>query len=288
MTGSAEFFEFSDVARMAVFIVALAVLAIAEIAVPRQRNEIPRLIRWTNNFGIVIVDALLVRIAFPVAASSLAFIAQREGWGVFNILEPPFWIAFLASLLFLDFAIYLQHVVFHAVPALWRFHRMHHADLEFDVSTGLRFHPGEILISFAFKLGVVLAIGPPAAAVLVFEIVLNATSMFNHSNIRISPRADKLLRWMLVTPDMHRIHHSVDSSDNNSNFGFNLPWWDRLLGTYRKEPKVGYGNMTIGLYEFRSRRELWLDRMLAQPFRNELDSSVSDNKSSHEPKLPEN
>ena len=276
MTGAAEVSDYYDAARIGVFMGVLAILAIAELVIPKQRSEIPRLIRWTNNFGVVVVDALLIRIVFPVAAVGLALSAQEEGWGILNILAIPFWIAFLASLLVLDFAIYLQHVVFHAVPALWRFHRMHHADLEFDVSTGLRFHPGEILLSFAFKLALVLAIGPPAAAVLVFEIVLNATSMFNHSNIRISPRVDRILRWMLVTPDMHRIHHSVDPTENNTNFGFNLPWWDRLLGTYLANPKAGYDAMTIGLDEFRSRRDLWLDRMLAQPFRNERKTAQSE------------
>ncbi|MDE0112285.1 MAG: sterol desaturase family protein [Albidovulum sp.] len=288
MADAAEIFENGDLARIAVFVGALAILAIAEVIVPKQRHEIPRLIRWTNNFGVVIVDALLVRIVFPVAATGLAVVAHEEGWGLLNIMAAPGWLAFLASFLFFDFVIYIQHVVLHAVPALWRLHRMHHADLEFDVSTGLRFHPGEILLSFALKLAVVLAIGPPAAAVLVFEIVLNATSMFNHSNIRIPPRADRLLRWILVTPDMHRIHHSVYPTDNNSNFGFNLPWWDRLLGTYRSKPKDGYRNMTIGLDEFRTRRDLWLDRMLTQPFRNdpEEDASVSEITSS-KPEKPE-
>ena len=272
MAEPAEISSYSDAARFGAFFGMLAILAIAEIIVPRHRNEIPRLIRWTNNFGVVIIDALLVRLAFPFAAAGLAIMAQDGGWGLFNIWAAPFWIAFLASFLILDFAIYIQHVVFHAVPGLWRLHRMHHADLEFDVSTGLRFHPGEILISFAFKLAIVLALGPPAAAVLLFEIALNATSMFNHSNIRIPARIDRVLRWLVVTPDMHRIHHSVDSAENNANFGFNLPWWDRLLGTYLAKPKGGYRKMKIGLNEFRTRRDLWLDRMLIQPFRSDSEA----------------
>ncbi|MDN3721932.1 sterol desaturase family protein [Roseibium salinum] len=168
-------------------------------------------------------------------------------------------------MLALDLAIYLQHVMFHAVPALWRLHRMHHADLEFDVTTGLRFHPVEILLSMGIKLGVVMALGPPAVAVLVFEVLLNGTSMFNHSNVRIPAAIDRVLRLFVVTPDMHRVHHSIHPNETNSNFGFNLPWWDRLLGTYRPQPREGHETMTIGIEEFRTRRDLWLDRMLVQP-----------------------
>jgi sterol desaturase/sphingolipid hydroxylase (fatty acid hydroxylase superfamily) len=167
----------------------------------------------------------------------------------------------------LDLAIYLQHVMFHAIPALWRLHRMHHADLEFDVSTGLRFHPLEILLSMGIKLAVVAALGPPAVAVLVFEVLLNVTSMFNHSNIALPPRVDRILRLIVVTPDMHRVHHSIHPDETNSNFGFNLPWWDRLLGTYRPQPRDGHESMTIGVEQFRTRGDLRLDRMLIQPFR---------------------
>ncbi|MEZ5394151.1 MAG: sterol desaturase family protein [Bryobacterales bacterium] len=166
-----------------------------------------------------------------------------------------------------DLAIYFQHVMFHAVPLLWRLHRMHHADLEFDVTTGLRFHPIEILISMGIKLALVAALGPPALAVLTFEIILNATSMFNHGNVRIPARVDRVLRWLLVTPDMHRVHHSVLPNETNSNFGFNLPWWDRLLGTYCAQPRYGHERMTIGIDQYRKRSDLRLDRMLLQPFR---------------------
>lgn len=177
----------------------------------------------------------------------------------------PAWVVFVVSVLALDLAIYLQHIMFHAVPALWRLHRMHHADLEFDVTTGLRFHPVEILLSMGIKLAVVAALGPPAVAVLVFEVLLNATAMFNHSNIRIPPAIDRVLRLIVVTPDMHRVHHSIHPRETNSNFGFNLPWWDRLLGTYRPQPREGHEKMTIGIEQFRTRRDLWLDRMLIQP-----------------------
>jgi sterol desaturase/sphingolipid hydroxylase (fatty acid hydroxylase superfamily) len=169
----------------------------------------------------------------------------------------------------LDLAIYLQHVLFHAVPTLWRLHRMHHADLEIDVSTGLRFHPIEILLSMVVKLALVIALGAPALSVLIFEVLLNATSMFNHSNIYIPESVDCIIRWFIVTPDMHRVHHSIQARETNSNFGFNLPWWDRLFGTYRAQPAAGHEGMTIGIEQFRDPRELRLDRMLLQPFRGD-------------------
>ena len=253
--------------RMGFFLGILLAMAIWEVAAPRRRREIPRLLRWSSNLGIVVIDTLLVRLTFPIVAVGLALLAQERGWGLFNILDVPVWVAFIVSVLALDLAIYLQHVMFHAVPALWRLHRMHHADLEFDVTTGLRFHPVEILLSMGIKLAVVAALGPPAVAVLVFEVLLNATAMFNHSNIRIPPAADRLLRLIVVTPDMHRVHHSIHPSETNSNFGFNMPWWDRLLGTYRAQPREGHEAMTIGIEQFRTRRDLWLDRMLIQPLR---------------------
>ncbi|MDP1569491.1 MAG: sterol desaturase family protein [Vicinamibacterales bacterium] len=253
--------------RLGFFLVVLLVMAIWEVAAPRRRREIPRLIRWSNNLGIVAVDALLLRLTFPVLAVGLAVTAGAHGWGLFNVFAVPFPLAVVLSFVALDLAIYLQHVMFHAVPALWRLHRMHHADLEFDVSTGLRFHPLEILLSMGLKLAVVAALGPPAIAVLVFEVLLNATAMFNHSNVRIPAGLDRLLRLVVVTPDMHRVHHSIYPSETNSNFGFNLPWWDRLLGTYRPQPRDGHAAMTIGIEQFRTPRDLWLDRMLIQPLR---------------------
>ena len=245
----------------------LAVMAAWEVAAPRRRQEIPRLLRWTNNLGVVVVDTLFVRLTFPLLAVGMALLADERGWGLLNIFAVPRWLAFLVSLLLLDLAIYLQHVMFHAVPALWRLHRMHHADLEFDVTTGLRFHPIEILLSMALKLTIVAALGPPAVAVLVFEVLLNGTSLFNHSNIRIPLELDRILRLIVVTPDMHRVHHSVHPQETNSNFGFNLPWWDRLLGTYHAQPWEGHEGMTIGIEQFRTPRDLWLDRMLVQPLR---------------------
>lgn len=253
--------------RLAVFAAVLAAMMAWEIAAPRRRAEIPRVLRWSNNLALVVIDTAILRISFPILAVALAGMAESRGWGLLNMLGVPFWPAFLASILILDLAIYLQHVVFHAVPGLWRLHRMHHADLEFDATTGLRFHPFEIVISMGVKLGIVVVLGPPAVAVLAFEVLLNAASLFNHANIALPQRIDRWLRLVLVTPDMHRVHHSADPRETDSNFGFSLSWWDRLLGTYRAQPARGHDDMEIGIEDFRTRRDLWLDRMLLQPFR---------------------
>ena len=245
----------------------LATMAVWELAAPRRRQEIPRLLRWSNNIGMTVIDTLLVRLTFPLLAVGMASYAVVRGWGLFNIFQVPSWIAFLVSFLLFDLAIYLQHLMFHAVPLLWRLHRVHHSDLEFDVTTGLRFHPLEILISMGLKFALVVVLGPPAIAVLFFEVVLNGTAMFNHSNIRLPFAVDRLLRLLVVTPDMHRVHHSVLSNETNSNYGFNLPWWDRALGTYVAQPQDGHDQMTIGIVQFRNSRDLWLDRMLVQPLR---------------------
>ncbi len=259
--------SFEPALRLIVFLGVLAAMAIWEVAAPRRRREIPRLLRWSNNLAVVVIDTILVRLMFPIVAVGLALMAEEQGWGLLNVFDLPIGIAFIVSLLALDLAIYLQHVMFHAVPALWRLHRMHHADLEFDVTTGLRFHPVEILMSMGIKLAVVAALGPPAVAVLVFEVILNASAMFNHSNIDIPRPIDRFLRLFVVTPDMHRVHHSIIPVETNSNFGFNLPWWDWLLGTYRAQPAKGHEGMEIGIEQFRTRRDLWLDRMLIQPVR---------------------
>ncbi len=253
--------------RLAVFLGVLAAMALWEIAAPRRRREIPRVIRWTNNMALVVVDTAILRLTFPILAVGLAAMAEESGWGLFNNFDAPIWVSIVVSMLLLDLAIYLQHVMFHAVPGLWRLHRMHHADLDFDVTTGLRFHPVEILISMGIKLAAVAALGPPAVAVLLFEVLLNATALFNHANINLPHPIDRVLRLIVVTPDMHRVHHSVDPIETNSNFGFNLPWWDRLLGTYRAQPAKGHHGMDIGIEQFRTRRDLWLDRMLVQPVR---------------------
>jgi len=264
--------------RLAVFLGVLAAMALWEIAAPRRRREIPRVIRWTNNLALVVVDTAILRLTFPILAVGLAVMAQERGWGVFNNVDVPVWVAIIVSMLLLDLAIYLQHVMFHAVPGLWRIHRMHHADLDFDVTTGLRFHPIEILLSMGIKLALVAVIGPPAVAVLLFEIILNATALFNHANINLPRPIDRVLRLIVVTPDMHRVHHSVDPVETNSNFGFNLPWWDHLLGTYRAQPAKGHHDMDIGIEQFRTRRDLWLDKMLIQPVRGPASGHALDDK----------
>jgi sterol desaturase/sphingolipid hydroxylase (fatty acid hydroxylase superfamily) len=255
--------------RLGAFVGVFVAMAVWEFLGPRRKLAIRRRWRWPNNLGVIVVDTLLVRLVFPTTAVGLALVAESRGWGLFNALSLPAWVGFVASLVLLDLAIYLQHVLFHAVPALWRLHRMHHADLEFDVTTGLRFHPIEILLSMLIKFTVVAAIGAPALAVLLFEVLLNATSMFNHGNVRMPAGIDRVVRWIVVTPDMHRVHHSILSRETNSNFGFNLPWWDRLFGTYRAQPAAGHDAMTIGIEQFRKPRELGLDRMLLQPLRGD-------------------
>lgn len=253
--------------RLAAFLSVLVAMALWEVAAPRRRREIPRVIRWTNNLALLVLDTAILRLTFPIIAVGLAVMAEDRGWGLFNNIDVPFLLAIVVSMLLLDLAIYLQHVMFHAIPGLWRLHRMHHADLDFDATTGLRFHPVEILISMGIKLAVVAALGPPAVAVLLFEVILNATALFNHANIDLPRPVDRVLRLIVVTPDMHRVHHSVDPRETNSNYGFNLPWWDRLLGTYIAQPAKGHEGMEIGIEQFRTPRDLWLDRMLIQPVR---------------------
>jgi sterol desaturase/sphingolipid hydroxylase (fatty acid hydroxylase superfamily) len=265
--------------RLAIFLGVLAAMALWEVAAPRRRLEIPRVIRWTNNLALVVVDTIILRLSFPILAVGLAVMAEDRGWGLFNNLDVPLWVAIVVSMFLLDLAIYLQHVMFHAVPGLWRLHRMHHADLDFDATTGLRFHPVEILISMGVKLAAIAALGPPAIAVLLFEVILNATALFNHANIDLPRPVDRVLRLFVVTPDMHRVHHSIDPRETNSNYGFNLPWWDRLLGTYIAQPVKGHEGMEIGIEQFRTRRDLWLDRMLIQPVRGPASGHALDPRS---------
>ena len=256
-----------SVIRIGAFAAIFAVMAIWELVAPRRPQATGRWQRWPANLGIAALNALLVRLAFPIAAVAVAMLVETRGWGLLHAIAMPQWLAVIAALLVLDLAIYLQHVLFHAVPVLWRLHRMHHADLEFDVTTGARFHPIEIMLSMFIKMGVVAAIGAPAIAVVSFEVLLNATSMFNHGNVGLPVSLDRVVRLLLVTPDMHRVHHSIVPRETNSNFGFNVPWWDRLFGTYRAQPAAGHEAMIIGIEQFREPGELRLDRMLLQPFR---------------------
>jgi sterol desaturase/sphingolipid hydroxylase (fatty acid hydroxylase superfamily) len=244
--------------RLSAFASVFTIMALWEILAPRRPQTIGRATRWPGNLGVVVLDTALVRILFPTTAVGLAFLAEQKGIGLLHAWPIPGWLAVIASVVVLDLAIYLQHVLFHAVPALWRLHRMHHADLEFDLTTGARFHPIEIILSMLIKLAMIAALGAPAVAVLIFEVMLNATAMFNHSNVRLPVPVDRVLRWLVVT---------VVVRETNSNFGFNLPWWDRMFGTYREQPAAGHERMIIGVKEIRDPAEQRLDRMLTQPFR---------------------
>ena len=253
--------------RLGFFSGILGAMALWELAAPRRVLTVPKLLRWINNIGIVVINSFLLRMIFPSAAVGVSVFAQKHGWGLFNHFQLPYWVAVVLSVVALDFTIYLQHVMFHAIPVFWRIHRMHHADLDFDVTTGIRFHPMEILLSMLIKSAGVVVLGPPVLGVIIFEVALNATSMFNHSNVRMFRGVDRIFRWFVVTPDMHRVHHSIEERETNSNFGFNLPWWDRLLGTYRNQPRMGHEGMTIGLEDFRDKKRcVMLPGMLSIPF----------------------
>jgi sterol desaturase/sphingolipid hydroxylase (fatty acid hydroxylase superfamily) len=246
-----------------------AALALWEALAPRRKPTVGRLARWPAHVGLVVVYGALERLLIPVAAVGTAAIAAQRGFGLLNAIACPGWLAAAIGFVALDLAIYAQHVAFHKIPLLWRLHRMHHADLDVDVTTGLRFHPFEILLSMLIKMAVVAALGVPVLAVVAFEVALNATSMFNHSNATMPLWLDRIVRLFVVTPDMHRVHHSVLRRETDSNFGFNLPWWDRLFGTYRPQPEAGHDGMTVGLPIFREPGETRLDRLLSQPFRED-------------------
>jgi sterol desaturase/sphingolipid hydroxylase (fatty acid hydroxylase superfamily) len=255
--------------RLGMFFTCLTVMAAWEVVAARRGRTAARRRRWPANLAVAVLDSLLVRVVAPAGAVGFAVWAQARGWGLLQLVGWPAWLEGVTAVVALDFAIYAQHRVFHQVPMLWRLHRMHHADVDVDVTTGARFHPGEILLSLGIKLVVIAALGAPAAGVLVFEVLLNATAMFNHSNVQVPEAAERVLRWFVVTPDLHRVHHSVVRRETDSNFGFNLPWWDRLFRTYRAQPEAGHKGMRLGLEQFRNPEELRLDRMLTQPFRRE-------------------
>ena len=253
--------------RLGFFLGIFAVMAVWELIAPRRVLTVSKPARWTSNLGIVFLNTVVLRLLFPAAAVGMAVLADTRDWGLFNSFQAPCLLAVLVSVIAMDFVIYLQHVMVHAVPLLWRLHRVHHADLDFDVTTGVRFHPFEIILSMLIKFATIMVIGPPVVAVVIFEVVLNATSMFNHSNIKIPVGLDRVLRLVLVTPDMHRVHHSSEDDETNSNFGFNVPWWDRLFGTYRDQPRGGHEAMTIGIHGFRDPQQVdRLPGMLALPF----------------------
>lgn len=237
-----------------------------EVLAPRRRLATSKRRRWTANLAVVALNTMVVRLVFGAGAVGTAVFATEHGWGLLNLVNLPLWVEVVLAVIVLDLILYLQHVIFHAVPVFWRFHMMHHADLDCDVTTGVRFHPVEVAISMVIKLGAIIMIGASPAAVLAFEVLLNATSMFNHSNAQMSAAFDRVLRWFLVTPDMHRIHHSILPQETNRNFGFNLPWWDRLLDTYWSVPEGGHEGMTLGLEQFRDPAQLTLICMLRLPF----------------------
>jgi len=254
--------------RLAAFAVVFAAIALWELVAPRRQPLYTRRSRWPHNLGLLLLDVLVLRVLAPGAVVGGARAAEARGWGFLNLASLPPWAAFVIGVVLLDLVIYFQHVMFHAVPALWRLHRVHHADQDFDVTTGTRFHPVEILVSTVIKCAAVAAIGAPAVAVLVFEVLLNATAMFNHANASLPAWAERSVRWLIVTPDMHRVHHSVLYDESSSNFGFSLPWWDRLFGTYRAQPGLGHDAMAIGVDAFRSPEDLRLGQLLIQPFQN--------------------
>lgn len=257
-----------DSIRLALFLSVLIICALWEWVVPRKALTQSKRVRWLNNIGLVGLNSLLLPLLLPILAIEAAYRSQTAQFGVFNWVELPVWFEIVLAIILLDFAIYLQHLLFHRVPLLWRLHRMHHSDQDIDVTTGARFHPIEIILSMLIKVTVVYTLGISPIAVLLFEIVLNASAMFNHSNARLPRQLDKSLRRAIVTPDMHRVHHSIITKETHSNFGFFLSIWDRWFGTYIAQPEAGHDKVEIGIPLFRKGEEQRLDKMLTQPFRD--------------------
>jgi sterol desaturase/sphingolipid hydroxylase (fatty acid hydroxylase superfamily) len=261
--------------RLGFFVGVFVLVALWEVYAPRRAPTLSKAMRWTNNLGLVALNTVVLRLIFPAAAVGMAAFAAGEGWGLLNYYELPYWLAVLLAVVVLDFVIWLQHVMVHAIPVLWRLHRVHHADPDYDLTTGARFHPLEIILSMLIKFATIAVLGPPVLAVIIFEVLLNGTAMFNHANARLPARVDRVLRWIVVTPDMHRVHHSVEDDETNSNFGFNLPWWDRLFGTYRDQPRGGHEAMTIGIRGYNQPREVsWLPGLMVLPFRGRISGYV--------------
>jgi sterol desaturase/sphingolipid hydroxylase (fatty acid hydroxylase superfamily) len=256
--------------RLGFFFGILVVMFLWELIAPRRPLTTSKITRWFSNLGLVLIDSIVVRLVFPTALAGIALLVQQRGWGLFNQFELPYLLKIIFSVLVLDFVIYLQHIVFHSVPLFWRLHMVHHTDMDIDVTTGVRFHPIEIILSMGIKMIVVVLIGAPAVAVLIFEIILNGTSMFNHGNVHYSQNIDSILRLLVVTPEMHRVHHSTIRWETNSNLGFNFPWWDRLFGTYRDQPAKGHLEMTIGLDQYKEPNKLTLPWLLVLPFIGKL------------------
>ena len=262
--------KYEPMIRLGFFFGILAIMFLWEIIAPRRPLTTSKKARWFSNLGLVLIDSVIVRLAFPAGLAGVAFLAQQRGWGLFNQLELSTLLKIIFSVLILDLAIYLQHVMFHSVPLLWRLHMVHHSDMDIDVTTGIRFHPIEILLSLGIKMVVVVLMGAPPASVVIFEIILNGTSMFNHGNVRYSQPIDSFLRLIVVTPEMHRVHHSTIRWETNSNLGFNFPWWDRLFGTYRPQPAKGHLDMIIGLDQYKEPQKLTFLWLIALPFIGKL------------------
>ncbi|MCB0343379.1 MAG: sterol desaturase family protein [Bdellovibrionales bacterium] len=253
--------------RLYISVGTLVIIILWELISPKRKLTQLRRQRWTSNIAIIVISTLLVRVLLPVIAIDVAFLASEKQWGLLNQVEWSFWGEIIFAFVVLDFTIYWQHYFFHKVPLLWRLHRVHHSDVDFDVTTGNRFHPIEILLSMGIKMGVVLLVGAPVLSVLFFEIVLNAVTLFNHGNINLPKPVDKVLRYLIVPPDMHRIHHSTIQKETDSNFSFNFPIWDHLFKTYCAEPKGGQAGMHIGLDDIREPKySLSLWGMLKTPF----------------------
>jgi len=253
--------------RLGFFFGVLAVMALWEIAAPRRALTVSKAVRWVNNLGLVFLNSVVLRLIFPAAAVGVAAFAAENGWGLLNYYQLPFMVSVALAVVAMDFIIYLQHVLVHAVPTLWRLHRVHHADLDFDVTTGARFHTLEIILSMLIKFATIVVLGAPVVAVVIFEVVLNAMAMFNHGNVRLPLGLDRVLRLFVVTPDFHRVHHSVEDNETNSNFGFNLSIWDRVFGTYIAQPRSGHEGMTIGIHKYRDPKQVdQLPGMLTLPF----------------------
>ncbi len=258
--------QYEQPLRLSCFLSVFLLVALWEYFKPRRQLQISKSLRWFNNMALVVLNTWLLRLLFPILAVDMAIFASEQGWGMFNYWQFNPYLEIILSIVLLDMAVYFQHVLFHAVPVFWRLHRLHHSDLDYDVTTGTRFHPIEIMLSMLIKLAVVIVLGASPVAVLLFEIILNATAMFNHGNVYLPSSVDKVLRYFLVTPDMHRVHHSIEYREANSNFGFNLPWWDYLFGTYQAQAKKSHTEMTIGIDLFRDKRYLKIHCLLIQPF----------------------
>ncbi len=256
----------SDAAVRAVYFVGvLTLMAVSEAVFPRRSRVQPRTGRWFANLAMIGLGNILTRAASPVVPVGVAALAAERGWGLFNAVDFPPGVAFALALILLDGLIYFQHVLTHALPTLWRLHMVHHADLDLDCTTGVRFHPVEIFLSAVLKSAAVAALGAPVKAVVAFEILLNSCSVFNHANVKLPFLLDRFVRTLLVTPDMHRVHHSVIIRETHSNFGFCLSWWDRLFGTYKAQPEKGHDGMTIGLSQFRNPAQLGFRHLLILP-----------------------